>query len=632
MKYTKYLNIKTINEAPIPSDEYPRNNYLSDKNNAIKIKHIGKKYFDDILKDITSLNWRDISFINDSYKYTIKLPDSIINKIKALYDGTSPAYNDSIPGVSASDYAGILKSKTDNMFQQGTYSFYGTNMSDNYIYMKIDSNNRTHFPNYGIPDALKGTGLGKKLYRALIDQKPWVCSNSGANTGAQWAWASLTQPQYKPNGKRDKDFEIYTFVIPHGDYEIYAISTTRPVVEIIESGYYIINMCNNKEWLRTKELRKQHGIGIDEDFLDLCRKHKNNNNTAKLILQMFKAPTAASIARAERAERARLAAHDNVLSDRLMAYCGVKRTSQLSSDWEIGDYIVIKSYLLNQNYNELPIRKVTKKTGNVYTAHKAMDVNETEDNRTTNDKSLWVKALPPAINSNYPPGIMNVPADTPRQRATASRRATASTTDNTTASTKVRTITNMQTSLGFTNDASKIARYNFPIIVRRNILRTSNILYVPKQQYVANTDVADNHCIYGYLKNVSVIRNTKTNEHISNDNNINNNIFTTQYFDIYDRVPVDDKRVLSPGDLVFIKSHTKFFGYVATVIRIARTSRGDNYIYLSVPGATRNQLILTPNSIERLVPRTTTNESIETKTTFSSIFEKFLNKIRNENK
>ena len=63
-----------------------------------------------------------------------------------------------------------------------------------------DSFQRSHFPNDGIPPALRGTGLGYKLYRTLLKYAGYISSNSSGSSEKDKAWGSMLDYKANPDG------------------------------------------------------------------------------------------------------------------------------------------------------------------------------------------------------------------------------------------------------------------------------------------------------------------------------------------------------------------------------------------------------------------------------------------------
>lgn len=634
--------ITNIFEAPIPWDELPRSgHYLSGKDDTIMTKRVIMGEINKIKDALKKMSWKKINWERSGSDYYPILPTAIITMMNSLLNGRNAIFQSEIATKNPTAFKETVKILFTGNFSTNSYNFKGvTGLGSYYIHMKIDSSDRTHFPNSGINENLRNTGLGKKLYRGLIEQAPngWVQTNSGGTEIKNWMWAALSHEQYDDNGRRDKDAEIYSFRF--GD-SLYAISTTKPLEEILRNGYTVINKISDKSTLATKETRLANNIGIDGDFIALCKRNKTNQYASQILSWVnISSRDAARIAR--EAEKRRLEEEKRknaLLKDRLKAYCGVTKISDLSSDFEEGDWIVVKSYLLQHDYQGLPVRKVTK-VGNTW---KATALSGQHAQRETTNKTDWVKALAPAVGSDYPPGTNGVPANTSRRRNSSPRGPRNTNNTATTNSTQTPTSTEYSTITMYLNDnnvfsgnnsAEKDRIYNFSNIERRRFRNTyfndNDVIWVPQQQFLNINYKINNNAIFGFCINTTYVTNTKTMEvSQSLEPNIINNIksMCTEY-----KLKTVEKRELSDGDLVLIIQHGKFFGYVAKVMGTSLTTRGDKYIYLRVPGATRDRLTLTPQSIKKLVP--VTNESIRNENVNlekqTPNFDKYLQILRNK--
>lgn len=628
--------IKSIFEkSPIPFDEIPQDShYLRGKDKSIMLKRVIDVDVNAIKKMLSKMSWKKIKFNISGDTYTPVLPTPIINEIKKLYAGESPASTSEMALKFPSDFLDKAQEAARLHFCTGSYSFKGTAITSSNIYMNIDGSNRTHFPNGGISDQLRNTGLGKKLYRAIIEKNPWVQTNSAGTEVKNWMWASLTHQQFKADGTRDKDAEIFSFRFGSG---LYAVSTTRP--DKIEAGYDIINKISDKSKLMTKELRIENGLGIDEDFIELCKANKETNPKAQQVVSWLDT-SPEDLRRAEEAEEQRQAAErerraaeerrlNGLLGDRLQAYCGVSEIENLSSDWDLGDWITIRLYLLQQDFSDLPVRKVTKQDGDTYYAYKPTDTSETDSRRTSN-KADWVKALPPAIGSNYPPGIMRTPANAARRPNVGSGPRIPTPTNTGSTTTNNDNIRNVQGLFPNSASAEKENVLQFTNPERKRFLRDNGSpeIYIPKYNKLSIQYKYDEQAIFGYFIKPNYIFNSKTMEYIDNNTEHNNIIINS--CNKYLRSQLEDKRELSEGDLVFIKMHSKYFGYVAKVMGTALTNRGDKYVYLRVPGAGRsNRLTLTPRALDKLtLINDDTNESKINNLTSTPNFNKYLEKIK----
>ena len=137
---------------------------------------------------------------------------------------------------------------------------------------------------------------------------------------------------------------------------------------------------------------------------------------------------------AAEAQRRQDAEHANRHQSRITQY-GV----DINTDWQIGDFIVVKQYLF-QDYPSLPIRRVVSQDGQTYravTVQQAIQIeagqlqpNNANDSRTTSDKTQWVKVnidqipdldrvnLNPA-EKQYIQGMLNPQAATRNREAEA---------------------------------------------------------------------------------------------------------------------------------------------------------------------------------------------------------------------
>lgn len=59
---------------------------------------------------------------------------------------------------------------------------------------------RSHFPGGGIPPMLRGTGMGYKLYRALLSSAGYLSSNTAGTREKDMAWGSLLSYKANPDG------------------------------------------------------------------------------------------------------------------------------------------------------------------------------------------------------------------------------------------------------------------------------------------------------------------------------------------------------------------------------------------------------------------------------------------------
>ena len=72
-----------------------------------------------------------------------------------------------------------------------------------------DSFQRSHFPNDGIPPAIRGTGLGYKLYRTLLKYAGYISSNSSGSSEKDKAWGSMLDYKANPDGTPPNNWKGY---------------------------------------------------------------------------------------------------------------------------------------------------------------------------------------------------------------------------------------------------------------------------------------------------------------------------------------------------------------------------------------------------------------------------------------
>lgn len=118
------------------------------------------------------------------------------------------------------------------------------------------------------------------------------------------------------------------------------------------------------------------------------------------------------LAQAAAAKRERLAREERITRKRLIARIA-RFGADPDADWDLRDYIVVKQYLYQADYEPLPIRRVEAIRNGEYVAVSIKDairiqnneisVDQANDTRTTRDKTRWVK-----VNLNEIPDLDNV--------------------------------------------------------------------------------------------------------------------------------------------------------------------------------------------------------------------------------
>jgi hypothetical protein len=155
----------------------------------------------------------------------------------------------------------------------------------------------------------------------------------------------------------------------------------------------------------------------DESLVLLNRDYLNslvtdNRLTPERVQAILAARTEAQRREEEQRERERVeaaerrtreeAATRQRLADRITQY-----GADPDAEWNVGDFIVVKSYLYDASYSSLPIRRVILDRNGSYVAASISNAIQIDngnlepgnagDTRTTTDKSQWIKVIPEAI-------------------------------------------------------------------------------------------------------------------------------------------------------------------------------------------------------------------------------------------
>jgi len=268
-----------INESPINDiSNLPDGHYLkytefepkpSTMNDNIVIKEIR-----DVLGNI---KWQDIIFEDIDITYIVKFNDNVIAKLKTIYDKYTDEFEDVVKNELSNQgaFADIIEMCTTNY-----------DILDDYCMIVVDKdeNNRVHFSN-GIVKSLRGLGLGKKIYRGIIEKTKYISSGNDTTQSIQYLWSGLIYQQLIP------DTTIYVFT--DSDTTIFGISSTIPdrfkvyyelVIEFLDIDEDEFD--DYLEVYNTIEKRKKKNIFIDEHLLEECVNYPNNEY-AELLLDLF---------------------------------------------------------------------------------------------------------------------------------------------------------------------------------------------------------------------------------------------------------------------------------------------------------------------------------------------------------
>ena len=282
------------------------------------------------------------------------------------------------------------------------------------IYMKTDGPDefqRSHFPNEGIPTGIRNSGLSMKLYRALLRKVKYISSNTGGTLAKDFVWASLLQTKVDATtGQRAED-DVLAVVGPANWLALDKTMATQHIVnvvrEFIEMTISFSNTTPDKFDMDDELIEV-----LPNEFLsNLSSEYLQSLKTEGRITSEKLAEITASRGRAAQAqqeeenrraeaERLRLAEVERVTRKRLIARLA-KYGADPDADWNIGDFIVVKQYLYQSDYEPLPIREVAQLRNGEYRAlgisqmirvqRNEITITDAPDARTTRDKTKWVK-------------------------------------------------------------------------------------------------------------------------------------------------------------------------------------------------------------------------------------------------
>lgn len=284
-----------------------------------------------------------------------------------------------------------------------------------------DSHQRSHFPNGGIPSSIRGSGLGLKLYKALVRTVGYISSNTGGTSAKDNVWASMLDSKVDAAGNFMDDLHA---VVGPDSWMVLSMgldtnTKIRAAINFIESNIGI-RYTDPDQFDMDDELREL----MPDTFLSTLKESylrslvEDGRITQEKYHQIKDARAQAEIAARERAdreaaeERERAAREEQAIRQRLIARIA-RFGVDLDANWDVGDFIVVKEYLFRESYEPLPIRQVAVFRDGVYYAlninemirvrNNEIDPLQARDNRTTRNKSAWVK-----VNLNEIPDLDNV--------------------------------------------------------------------------------------------------------------------------------------------------------------------------------------------------------------------------------
>lgn len=590
---------KKINERGVSLDEYPDTYLAQRKKEAGKSKTYNQA-FSEIIKMLKEMSWKDVTFISGPVSGGLRhefplLPEPIRLKIREAARIGVHSGNDQAPQV--------FKAKTD--FSQGNFSFAKTfdnsePSTANSIFMKVESEanlQRSHFPNSGIPNAIKGTNLGYKLYRALLEKFKYLTSNTGGTVSKDWTWQSIVSNKLDSTGARTED-------------DVNAIVSKNSVLAMVRNlpNEKKIRICTSfiESKVETDEITKKNFVIDDELKAILPKEILSRVDPEKREKEEKERREREEKLKRER-DAAALASHGSRFE--LYAPYGIN-----AHDWDIGDYVVVKQYLMQVGYTDLPVRKVVAKNGNEYTALKISDLAEyarsgnipSNDPRKTRDKTIWVKTDLKPGQYNYMPdptaGQTSVNPGTQsagfggrlsQRRAAAAGRTPTTTepaaTEPEQSSQQRRTITSFMRDGTFNvcikqsewDDRSRLAMRRKPIVP-----------YLVKKIGTGRTATYK-------------VMNGRTAE----TQNLSSEDYEALNLKKFNITQLERKNNVSEGDWVFVKDHRSAQGFACVVKNVTPAENRQPGLYLWT-GETRPQYIGHPQVLWKLI--SAPNESLST--------------------
>lgn len=290
---------------------------------------------------------------------------------------------------------------------------------DNAIHFRTEGPSdfqRSHFPNGGIPSGLRGAGLGYKMYRTLLKYSDYISSNPSGTTEKDKAWGSMLTYKSNPDGSPSED-DAHAII---GSGNWMAMDKSMSTAAKIDVANRFIERIIGRDNTKPDRFDMDDellAILPDESLVLLNRDYLNslvtdNRLTSERIQAILAARTEAQRREEEQRERERVeaaerrtreeAATRQRLADRITQY-----GADPDAEWNVGDFIVVKRYLYDASYSSLPIRRVILNRNSSYVAasiataiqidNGQLEPENAGGNRTTTDKSQWIKVIPEAI-------------------------------------------------------------------------------------------------------------------------------------------------------------------------------------------------------------------------------------------
>lgn len=365
------MKTNRINEKGIDLSDVPGSYITPSRELAIAARPYYQKV-KEIKEMFRSMRWQDIQFyVSGTYHWPV-LPADIkreITEANRLYNeiktALSSRFDNSISGAFKETNFGNWATSTRS---RGSGS----------VKFELTSNHRSHMPG-GIPNGLKGLGIGYKLYRALIEKAKFVWSGTSASASARRAWQSVLANKPDPDDVHAIVAREHVCAIIKNQPDSRKISQVNSFLNVM--GTYNLNNITATNFKISPELKEI----LPEDVL--VRVDPERREEARRIEREREAER-----QRERAER-----QARRVAARLQEF-GVEDIND--HDWDIGDFVVLKEYVLQQDYEPMPIRMVVARQGRTYYALKIEDAFRyfddrnyglDHDNRRTTSKNAWTK-------------------------------------------------------------------------------------------------------------------------------------------------------------------------------------------------------------------------------------------------
>jgi len=492
---------------------------------------------------------------------------------------------------------------------------------------------RSHFPDGGIPASLRGIGLGYKLYRALLATAGYISSNPSGTREKDKAWGSLLSYKQNPDGTPSED-DAHAIIGPGNWMAIdKTVSNSTKVSRAMDFIQQRIGFDSTKpdqfdmddellalmpdaflSQLKERYLRSLVADGrISQEKFDTI-------NAARSEAQRLEAERQT---RREAEERERRERQERDLITRYASRIA-QYGADLSADWEVGDFVVLRSYLL-QDYDSLPIRQVAHRDGNRYTAVSIADSiriangemtwRDAGDTRTTNTKAEWVKVnledIPDLdrvnLRSNEKDYVRTLisperQAELARQRAEQERerleresrenaeRAANASTYGDAYSNSAEVYTALENRGGLPNIAMvKAVRAQNPMLIamtddqlRKSAVSTVDV-YVPvivmgRSVRVATPENFQHPVVSQAIKLLNMVNGFLVEPPLAG--------LSLKFFTLTPATR-DDKRQVRAGDSFYIADHRNVYGVVSKAAYGTRNRADQPFIYMNVTPASR---------------------------------------------